>query len=40
MKSDDEMFDETTVLLIWNDMRVIHDRILTSNEFFWQTFDV
>ncbi len=40
MKSDDEMFDETTVLLMWNDMRVTNDRILTSNEFFWQTFDV
>ncbi len=30
MKSDDDMFDETTVLLTWNDMRVINDIILTS----------
>ncbi len=33
MKSDDDMFDETTVLLTWNDMRVINDIILTSKVF-------
>ncbi len=41
---EDNIFDETAVLLMWNDMRVINGRIITSKYrllvFFWQTFDV
>ncbi len=38
MKSDDYIFDETIVLLMWNDMRVINDRILTSKYLLWVFF--
>ncbi len=31
----DEIVDETTVLLMWNDMMVIDDRILTSKYLLW-----
>ncbi len=34
----DEIFDETTVLLMWKDMRVINDRILTSKYLLWVFF--
>ncbi len=30
-----EMFDETMVLLMWNDMRVIKDKMSTSKYFLW-----
>ncbi len=30
MKSNDDIFDETTILLMWNDMRVLNYIILIS----------